>query len=266
MNEDATRRAVTGYTTWLKQSLSGYEDLAKTLVQHKAEKGRIVESVVKTALRAILPGRFSIGTGFIISSGGQSSTQLDLVIYDAFYNSPIVLERGTGLFPVECVYGLVEVKSRLDQNEIDSITKAIHIVRELAKEKRYAHYVERKHGSGKTVVAEAEISTKLAPRAFVVAINSAYADVNTIEAALRDYTEKNGAHIHGLTVLEKNWFFGQEATFGRPNKFLRREEGAFEAFCASVLASIQSIAMGPASMRRYLGLVTDDVSNEEGTV
>src|SRR4051794_34848297 len=118
---NSTPRAVTEYAAWLKRSLSSYESLAKTLVQHKAEKGRIVESVVKTALRSILPGRFSIGTGFVINSDGQSSSQLDLVIYDGHFNSPIVLEGGTGLFPVECVYGHVEVKSRLDRDEIDKI-------------------------------------------------------------------------------------------------------------------------------------------------
>src|SRR5215216_1254544 len=88
--------AVAEYTEWLRSSLSSYEALAKTLVKHRAEKGRIVESVLKGALRSILPGRFSLGTGFAITASGKSSSQLDVVIYDGFLNSPIMLEGGTG--------------------------------------------------------------------------------------------------------------------------------------------------------------------------
>ena len=115
--------AISEYTAWLASSLSNYETLAKTLIKHRAEKGRIVESVVKSALRAILPERFSIGTGFAITASGRSSSQLDLVIYDGFSNSPIILEGGTGLFPIECIYGFVEVKSVLDSAAIDNSTK-----------------------------------------------------------------------------------------------------------------------------------------------
>jgi hypothetical protein len=68
----------TDYTMWLTASLSNYEKLARALVKHRYEKGRIVESVVKRALRGILPGRFSIGSGFAITASGQTSCQLDL--------------------------------------------------------------------------------------------------------------------------------------------------------------------------------------------
>ena len=113
----------TEYATWLAASLANYERLARHLIKHRAEKGRIVESVVKSALRGILPGRFSIGTGFAITESGQTSSQLDLVIYDGLFNSPIILEGGTGLFPIECVYGFVEVKSLLNGDEIEQFRR-----------------------------------------------------------------------------------------------------------------------------------------------
>src|SRR5262245_21166661 len=53
-----TLAAVPEYTEWLASSLSRYEALARRLVHHRAEKGRIIEGVVKSALRGILPGRF----------------------------------------------------------------------------------------------------------------------------------------------------------------------------------------------------------------
>jgi hypothetical protein len=249
----SARGSVTEYAEWLASSLSSYEALAKTLVAHRAEKGRIVESVVKSALRSVLPGRFSLGTGFAITASGQYSSQLDLVIYDGLFNSPIILEGGTGLFPIECIYGFIGIKSILDRAAIDDSTKAIGTVRGLANEKRYVAYGVHDKGDGRKVVGEFETTDTLPPRSFVFAINSAYADIETVEANLRESTEKNGAHIHGLAVMDKDWFF-QQVAFTNPNQFRRIEGQSLAAFCAAVLDSIQSITILPASMKRYLGL------------
>ena len=64
----STASAPSIYSAWLESSISSYEALAKELVGHRAEKGRIVEGVVKAALRTVLPGKFSIGTGFAITA------------------------------------------------------------------------------------------------------------------------------------------------------------------------------------------------------
>jgi hypothetical protein len=53
---------------WLSSSLATYEALAKKVVRHRAEKGRIVEAIVAKALRDMLPGRFRLGTGFAITA------------------------------------------------------------------------------------------------------------------------------------------------------------------------------------------------------
>src|SRR5262249_44421219 len=160
--------------------------------------GRIVESVVKSALRGILPGRFSIGTGFAITASGKTSPQLDLIIYDGFFNAPIILEGGIGLFPIECVYGFIEVKSVLDGEAIDGFTKTVSIVRALADEKRFVGYNAIKIGEGKEVSHEVELEGAVAPRSFMFAINTAYAGISNLESALRDCTEKYDAHVHGL--------------------------------------------------------------------
>jgi hypothetical protein len=239
----------TDYTAWLATYLSNYETLARTLVKHAAEKGRIVESVVKSALRGILPGRFSIGTGFAITASGRTSPQLDLVIYDGYLNSPIILEGGTGLFPIECVYGFVEVKSKLDGQEIDKFTKTVKSVRDLADEKRFVAYATRENEEGKEVAHEVELEGAAPPRSFMFAINSAYSDILNVESALKESAEKNGAHVHGLAVLDKDWFFHQVATFGKkPYEFVRRDNQSLANFCGSVLSSIQSMSMHPASM------------------
>ena len=188
--------------------------LARTLVKQRAEKGRIVENVVKSALRGILPGRFSIGTGFAINALGHINRQLDIVIYDGHFYSPIILEGGIGIFPIECVYAFVEVKSLLNGQEIEKFTETVRDVRDLASDKRYVTYGTRDDGKGNEVVDEKEVKSTLPPRSFLFAINSNYANIDNVEAALKKYTEINGAHIHGVTVLENDWFIAQQATSG----------------------------------------------------
>ena len=244
---------VSEYTGWLRSLISSYEALGKTLVAHRAEKGRIVEAVVKTALRAILPGRFSIGTGFAITASGKTSPQLDLVIYDAMFNAPIILEGGTGLFPIECIYGFVEVKSSLDGNEIEAATKAIGIIRSFADEKRYAVYEARKNERNNPVSVQLEVPVRLAPRSFLFAINSDYGDIDSVAARLKQATVKNAAHLHGLAVMEPEWFLAQTA-YTDPPEFVHHKGQSLAWFCASVLDNIQSMPMSPASMSRYLSL------------
>ncbi len=239
------------YVDWLESSVSQYETLAKNLVSHRAEKGRIVEAVVKSALRTVLPNRFSIGTGFLITSSGRASPQLDLVIYDHLYNSPIVLEGGVGLFPMECVFATIEVKSVLDTEEIESATKTIRLVRDLAKEKRYVMYATEDSGDGKLVAVEKEMEITLSPRTFVFAIRSDLSKATLIEK-VKASTEKNGAHIHGLLVL-KTGFFLQQKLNKPPGayEFNTIDRGGFPDFCATVLSATQSMPMFPASMRPY---------------
>lgn len=42
----------------------------KTLVPHKPEHGRLVEEATRSLLLRVLPRRFSLGTGQIVTAGG----------------------------------------------------------------------------------------------------------------------------------------------------------------------------------------------------
>ena len=63
----------------------------KTLVSHKGEHGRLVEEATKGLLAQILPRRFSLGTGQILTAKGLTSGQTDIVIFDHEQNSPLLL-------------------------------------------------------------------------------------------------------------------------------------------------------------------------------
>jgi hypothetical protein len=86
---------------------------------HQGEKGGIRERRVSDFLSAYLPKRYGIGTGHIIDRRGNISTQIDIVIYDAVDGIAIPIDNYYSLFPCECVYAVIEVKSRLTAYSAD---------------------------------------------------------------------------------------------------------------------------------------------------
>lgn len=242
--------AAQDYYEWLSASVARYETLSRSLIKHNAEKGRVVEGVVKATLRSILPGRFSLGTGFVVTASGQISPQLDIVIYDGFHNAPMILEGGVGVFPIECVYAFVEVKSCLDGDEIVGIADAIGKVRSFAAEKKYVVY-----GAGgppdKPVSVALELNNDLPPRSYVFSLRSKLS-TDTLLQALKDKTEQAEAHVHGLAVIEPSVFVSQRAKYTKPYEFDSMSGKALAHFGMSVLHGVQSFPMQPAAMDKYL--------------
>jgi hypothetical protein len=82
---------------------------------HEGEKGGIRERRVADFLSATLPQTYGIGTGHIISPKEPFvSYQTDIVIYDAQEGIALPADDYYSLFPCECVYAAVEVKSKLE--------------------------------------------------------------------------------------------------------------------------------------------------------
>ena len=107
------------------------EVISRLIKSSPAEQGRIVENVVRDLLEEYLPARYSFGTGFVIDSGGQQSRQCDIVIYDTVVSAGMLARTGPMLFPVESVYGVVEVKSTLNAKEIRDAFSHIASVKRL---------------------------------------------------------------------------------------------------------------------------------------
>lgn len=246
---------ISEYTDWLASSISRYEELAKSIVAHRPEKGRVVEGIVRSALRTILPVRYSIGTGFAVTASGKISPQLDIVIYDAFQNAPIILEGGAGLFPIECIYGFVEVKSVLDRGAIKQTAKSFELVRSFGDEKNYVRFEREDAGEGGVVARERAFPYVLQPRSFIFSIRSEFESAKKAVNALRDATQPYAnAFVTGLAVLQKEWFISQ-IPHSEPHEFNVVEGKAFARFCKTVLVTVQSMPMFPASMDKYLNLV-----------
>ena len=123
------------YFNILSLELQGKAELIKEYFKiHSGENGRNKEDILLNFLRSHLPQRYSIGTGFIFDTNNEKSNQNDLIIYDSFWSNMLFPDNVSQMFPIESVYGIIEVKSTLNQTELRStIQKAKKIKKMPAK-------------------------------------------------------------------------------------------------------------------------------------
>jgi hypothetical protein len=108
-----------------KFSKNIFEDLTKkNKLLHPAEYGIYKEKICDDIIKFVIPSKFKTGTGFIINSNDDISTQCDIIIYD-YDNTPLIEDSSnTRFFPVETVVGIGEIKSSLAINDlIDALIK-----------------------------------------------------------------------------------------------------------------------------------------------
>jgi hypothetical protein len=113
-------------------------------ISHPGEKGESAEMEVMKLIQGFLPAEYGIGTGFIAYHSNESveekkivengktsyrysyspekdvirlSPQMDIIIYDALQSGPIVRLGTCEVFPLEGVYGYVEVKSSIGKRK-----------------------------------------------------------------------------------------------------------------------------------------------------
>lgn len=89
-------------------------------VTHTGVKGTIREILIRDLFRPLLPSDVGIGTGHIATAQGESSPQQDVIIYNRRILPPVLFEESTGIFPVESVLAIVEVKTTLTATELRS--------------------------------------------------------------------------------------------------------------------------------------------------
>lgn len=108
-----------------------FEDSA--FVNHNASKGTVREGDLLEFLRKYLPDTVrAAGSSEIISADGQTSSQMDIVIYDPSA-PPLFARSGYRILPAECVYGVIEVKSKLTAAELARSVETIAKVKRLPK-------------------------------------------------------------------------------------------------------------------------------------
>ncbi|QGQ44771.1 DUF6602 domain-containing protein [Metabacillus sediminilitoris] len=96
------------------------------------QKGMITEETIKTFLNNHLPSKYSIGAGYVVAHDGQSTGQLDCVIF-AHASCPLWYNKKYQILPSESVCAVLEIKQKLTIERVKDAIKIISGVRRLPK-------------------------------------------------------------------------------------------------------------------------------------
>jgi len=84
-------------------------------LRHSAEFGVYRERICVDFLRGYLPSYLRVGSGFLINTNNEVSTQCDLIVFDPQFTPTLEDAENRRFFPVESVVAIGEVKSILDK-------------------------------------------------------------------------------------------------------------------------------------------------------
>lgn len=93
-------------------------------VAHDGEKGAFREFFLAELIRPFVPKHFGVGSGVIVDAYGHQSKQSDVVIYDHRLMPPILLSGDRGVFPIDSVLAVVDVKSTLKASHYKTLVEA----------------------------------------------------------------------------------------------------------------------------------------------
>lgn len=88
----------------------------REFITHPGSKGDSLENAWIEWLKKYLPNRYSVDTAIIIDHKGNTSHQIDIVIYDNWYTPFIFSQNGFHYIPAEGVYAVFEVKPDIKGN------------------------------------------------------------------------------------------------------------------------------------------------------
>lgn len=102
-------------TELLRASLDRLLAIARKFqfVEDDGVKGVLRESLIDSFIEPLLMPPFRAGTGVVVDSRGNQSGQCDIIIWDDGIFRPLYSARGAGIFFVEAVVAVIEIKSTL---------------------------------------------------------------------------------------------------------------------------------------------------------
>lgn len=100
---------------------------------HNGEAGTSREALVREFLASYLPSHVeTVHNAEIITASGETSPQCDIVLADRG-TPPFTTLNGYRILPNECVYGVVEVKTKLDKEQLVDACNKISKLRHMSK-------------------------------------------------------------------------------------------------------------------------------------
>jgi len=120
------RRAFAGEQSCLEAQLRSSERIT-----HHGDRGEVNEQHFIDFLRRYLPNRYTVEKAIVLSSDGQVSDSIDVVIFDRQY-TPTLLDNDKHRYvPAEAVYAVFECKPTINRGYLDYAAGKVASVRRL---------------------------------------------------------------------------------------------------------------------------------------
>ena len=104
----------------------------KMELSHPTTKGDHCESAWIKYLESFLPKRYKVDKGIVYDSDGNTSEQIDIIIYDPFYTPLIITtESGDKIVAAESVYAVFECRQKINKANLEYASKKIASVTSL---------------------------------------------------------------------------------------------------------------------------------------
>jgi len=153
--------------------------------------------------------------GFVVfhaADGPRLSSQLDVIIHDALRNGPIVPLETCDVFPLEAVYGYVEVKATLKSSSDEAEKPAENSIEKcLMRNQELRNMRDRRYhlpiGTVDTILMPAEWASRIPSiRSYAFAFEASDAitkDLMRLVQRMADYSKKlgNPTQLHGLFIV-----------------------------------------------------------------
>lgn len=97
----------------LQNQMNSQLNTNRDYIEHPGSKGDALENAWIEWFRKYLPNRYSVDKAIVIDHEGNTSHQIDIVIYDNWYTPFIFSQNGFHYIPAEGVYAVFEVKPDL---------------------------------------------------------------------------------------------------------------------------------------------------------
>lgn len=122
-----SRRNFEMYQQSISDEFKTVQDRVRNIIgdRHWGEEGRYKEIIFMNIIKRYLPKHLSVGSGFIISSNDQITSQIDVIIYDNRF--PLIFsENDFVICSNQNVVGIVEIKTKVYLNQLEKIIDKAH--------------------------------------------------------------------------------------------------------------------------------------------
>lgn len=231
---------------FLKDEMIASLECDKDNIKHPTIKGNAAENAWIKFLRDHLPSKYSVDTAIIVNDKGETSDQIDIVIYDA-NTYPILLNHNNIKYLcIESVYAVFEVKQNITSRNLNYAIKKTNSVKELINEDLSEQKI-----LGGLLAFESKLKNKT--------INFKLCDNNPEQSldfvcALKNFSYINPKHIKRFTTSDE-----------QPNAKFHTGDHLLYAFLMLLVYALERIKTHERKIYSYAktcGIEIDDGSNQ----